>query len=121
MLWDNDPFKAKWAILASAYTKIRDYVGKLSAPLARFLRLACPKIGVISPEEYLQTMGWSLEAAVIVPGQGVPMLHNLPNSIKSTSMTTRDVVGFVGEQGYMSLQATWAIQFRCHNDAHHGM
>jgi hypothetical protein len=57
-LWAADPFKPKWAILARAYTSIRNSVGKANAPLLQFLETVGPAIGMLKPEDYLKQMGW---------------------------------------------------------------
>jgi hypothetical protein len=44
-MWNADPFKAKWTIVAKAYSIIRDKVGKAQAPLDVFLQIVCPHIG----------------------------------------------------------------------------
>jgi hypothetical protein len=65
-MWKNDPFKAKWTIIAKAYSSIRDVVGKQKASLLAFLTLVYPKIGIINAEDYFWKMNWKLEAAVDV-------------------------------------------------------
>lgn len=58
-LWQNDPFKAKWAILAKAYSTIRDdHEGDVS--LDQFLALNASFIRIIEPIRYLEMMGWEL-------------------------------------------------------------
>lgn len=59
-MWQSDPFKAKWSILAKAYSLIRDSQGKDDAPLDQFLAITGPLIGIIMPGHYLQTMGWNI-------------------------------------------------------------
>ncbi|KAI9740099.1 MAG: hypothetical protein M1818_004850 [Claussenomyces sp. TS43310] len=60
ILWQEDPFKAKWTVIAKAWSIIRDAVGKPKAPLDKFLRIACPAIGIISAKEYLERRNWSM-------------------------------------------------------------
>lgn len=58
-LWEHDPLKAKWAILAKAYSIIRDnHVGQVS--LDTFLALNCHFVGLVEPQRYLTAMGWEL-------------------------------------------------------------
>lgn len=57
-LWQADPFKAKWTILAKAYSIIRDDKGKENAPLDSFLAINAPHLGVIPPAEYFKMLGW---------------------------------------------------------------
>ncbi|KAL5000812.1 mating-type protein MAT alpha 1-domain-containing protein [Aspergillus recurvatus] len=58
-LWQNDPFKAKWTILAKAYSMIRDEHDN-EVSLESFLTLNAELIGVIQPDRYLDAMGWEL-------------------------------------------------------------
>ncbi|KAL4987050.1 mating-type protein MAT alpha 1-domain-containing protein [Aspergillus falconensis] len=58
-LWQNDPFKAKWTILAKAYSIIRDEHDD-EVSLESFLTLNAELIGVIQPDRYLDAMGWEL-------------------------------------------------------------
>ncbi|KAL4977251.1 mating-type protein MAT alpha 1-domain-containing protein [Aspergillus desertorum] len=58
-LWQNDPFKAKWTILAKAYSIIRDKHDD-EVSLESFLTLNAELIGVIQPDRYLDAMGWEL-------------------------------------------------------------
>lgn len=53
-LWQTDPFKAKWSILAKAYSIIRDSKGKGKAPLDSYLAINGPFIGIVPPEKYLE-------------------------------------------------------------------
>ncbi|KAI5308880.1 hypothetical protein KEM55_004640 [Ascosphaera atra] len=54
--WRRDPFKAKWAILARAYSRIRDdHIEDVS--LDSFLSLNGPLIGIVSPADYPAVMG----------------------------------------------------------------
>ncbi|ODH51262.1 hypothetical protein GX48_02691 [Paracoccidioides brasiliensis] len=59
-LWTSDPFKAKWAILAKAYSIIRDsHAGQVN--LESFLTLNGPLIGIVGPKDYLRVMGLQLD------------------------------------------------------------
>lgn len=61
LLWRSDPLKAKWAILAKAYSIIRDkHIGQVT--LESFLALNGPFVGIFSPSSYIQTMGLQLVA-----------------------------------------------------------
>ncbi|KAI9035435.1 mating-type protein MAT alpha 1 [Aspergillus affinis] len=58
-LWQNDQFKAKWAILARAYSIVRDD-HEDEVTLETFLGLNAGFIGIIPPGRYLDAMGWQL-------------------------------------------------------------
>ncbi|KAL4786451.1 mating-type protein MAT alpha 1-domain-containing protein [Aspergillus varians] len=58
-LWQNDPFKAKWTILAKAYSIIRDE-HDTEVSLESFLTLNSKLIGILEPSRYLDAMGLEL-------------------------------------------------------------
>lgn len=100
-LWHNDPFKAKWAILAKAYSSIRDK-HENGVTLDTFLALTIPFIGLIEPSKYLQTMGWK-----VVKGQdfqyhvvkGETVTSGLPSV--STNVSVTDVINYCYASGYV--------------------
>lgn len=60
LLWDTDPNKVQWALLAKTWSLIRDQIGKDRAPLAKYLKIMCPAMKIPSPEVYLEQFGWEL-------------------------------------------------------------
>ncbi|KAI6247692.1 Mating-type protein MAT-1 [Erysiphe necator] len=116
-LWEQDPFKIKWTIISAAYSKIRDIVTKKDAPLDEFLNLVCPRIGILSVDEYLPQLNWISsvnEDGIIVYKQNkMPNLSNLPENILNTRMTDKDVVRFCAEKGFIDRSTTRKIK-----DAH---
>ncbi|KAL4957613.1 mating-type protein MAT alpha 1-domain-containing protein [Aspergillus filifer] len=59
ILWQNDPFKAKWTILAKTYSIVRDG-HDTEVSLESFLTLSADLIGILQPDRYLDAMGWEL-------------------------------------------------------------
>jgi hypothetical protein len=106
-LWKQDPFKAKWTIVAKAYSRIRDLVEKANAPLDRFLTLACPAIGIIGVDDYLRKMNWSIQVAndgtINLHQTSLPFTATFEPYIMHTSMTDSDVITLVAAKGYISL------------------
>ena len=102
ILWQNDPFKAKWSILAKSYSLIRDSQGKANAPLEKFLTINGPFIGVIEPAQYLEALSW--EIAVDKDGQTV--MRRYGNSIDEqlfiTNVSVNDVIRNSFDQGYFT-------------------
>ena len=100
VLWQNDPFKAKWSILAKSYSLIRDSQGKANAPLEKFLAINGPLIGVIEPARYLEALSW--EVAVDEDGQTV--MRRNGNSIDEqlfiTNVSVNDVIRNSYDEGY---------------------
>lgn len=60
ILWKEDPFEAKWSILAKSYSVLRGHRDKEEVSLDKFLEFCAPLIGVIPPHMYLNIMGWEL-------------------------------------------------------------
>jgi hypothetical protein len=107
-MWKNDPFKAKWTIVAKAYSSIRDVVGKQRASLLAFLTLVCPKIGMINAEDYFWKMNWKLEAAVdgtkVLKQTSFLDLSSFGADILYTNMTPKDVIHFCAQMCYIPQQ-----------------
>ena len=102
VLWQNDPFKAKWSILAKSYSLIRDSQGKADAPLEKFLAINGPLIGVIEPARYLEALSW--EVAVDENGQTV--MRRNGNSIDEqlfiNTVSVNDVIRNSYDEGYFT-------------------
>ena len=107
-MWQQDPFKAKWSIVARAYSSIRDQIGKSNAPLDAFLNLICPVIGIIGTEDYLEKMNWSVEfssdSQLGLRQVSAPNFEVFGRHFIHTSMTERDVINFVASKGYITRQ-----------------
>ncbi|MBE3042635.1 hypothetical protein IMZ48_08670, partial [Candidatus Bathyarchaeota archaeon] len=58
LLWAEDPFRNKWALVAKVYSFVRDEVGKAKAALGDFLAVACPVMGIVEPADYIRLLGW---------------------------------------------------------------
>ncbi|KAF4630285.1 hypothetical protein G7Y89_g7857 [Cudoniella acicularis] len=103
-LWQHDPSKAKWAVVARAYSSIRDLVGKPNAPLRAFLEMVIPEIGIISVDMYLDEMGWLV--AEIDGSVGLQRKSSSgPLSFDTKPlMSHKDVIHFCGAGGYISPQ-----------------
>jgi hypothetical protein len=97
-LWAGDFVKAKWAILAKAYSSIRDRVGKENVPLDGFLALTCPVIGILPPEEYFEKMGWSFPAADKEPTR--LFVAQATGFETTTLFSAGDIVKYCENQGY---------------------
>lgn len=95
-MWQNDPFKAKWSILAKAYSIIRESNSKSDAPLDMFLAVTCPLIGVIPRDEYLRAMGWTIaeldDGVKHMERLYTPQIASFPESILTTNMSSEDIV-----------------------------
>jgi len=101
-MWQLDPFKAKWSILAKAYSLIRDSQGKDAAPLDQFLAITCPFIGIIMPGYYLHDMGW--EITINKDGQTVMRRGDcfLDERLFLTNLSVNDLIRHCSNQGFFS-------------------
>ncbi|RLM01760.1 hypothetical protein CFD26_106606 [Aspergillus turcosus] len=101
-LWQNDPFKAKWAILAKAYSIIRDDHGS-EVSLDQFLEITAKFIGLFEPTRYLDAMGWQLN---FDDQQQYTMarvkITTIPEADISTNYSVDDVVKHCYDTGYVS-------------------
>lgn len=103
-LWQNDPFKAKWAILAKAYSKIRDeHSGARGVCLETFLNLNAGYIGILEPSLYLEKMGWELTVDENHQYTMARVSHETINeSDVSTNFSVSDIVNHCYDTGYVS-------------------
>nr|APB08866.1 mating type protein [Neofusicoccum mediterraneum] len=102
-LWEVEMTKAKWTILAKAYSNIRDEVGTENAPMDKFLNIACPHIGIVARDTYLHTFGWELmsdESGSCLVRRSVPDPASFPQGFLTTNVSAEDMVGFVRASGY---------------------
>ncbi|CAD0086789.1 unnamed protein product [Aureobasidium vineae] len=103
-MWQNDPFKAKWSILAKAYSIIREINTKNAAPLEKFLALTCPLIGVIPRDDYLGVMGWSIVDTAGVKDMErmyTPDISSFPENILTTNLSSEEIVAHCQRVSYV--------------------
>ena len=96
-MWQADPFKAKWTILAKAYSTIRDVQGKANAPLNQFLALNAPVVRIIEPPKYLNALGWVL----FVENDGHTVIRREQPRIDIASMATGISVNGIIANSYL--------------------
>ena len=106
VLWQNDPSKAKWSILAKGYSVIRDSKGKGNTPLDIFLAINGPFIGVIAPDAYLGTLGWSMimgEAGQVGIRRVAGFKHApLNQKLLTSTMSVDDIIQHSIDHGFIS-------------------
>nr|AST15024.1 mat1-1-1 [Trichoderma spinulosum] len=59
-LWNKDPCRNKWALIAKVYSFVRDQLGRDKVSLSYFLNVSCPIMKIIDPSIYLSAFGWSV-------------------------------------------------------------
>lgn len=103
-LWKSDPFKAKWAVLAKAYSIVRDDNPGKGVTLESFLALNSQFIGIVAPADYLNAMGLQL----IDDGEGNYSLaggspaSNLNAAHATTNHSVDDIVSRCYDTGYVT-------------------
>jgi len=102
LIWQEDPFKAKWSILAKSYSLIRDNQGKIKAPLDKFLAINGPLIGIIKPENYLRALNWEIardeDGGIVMYRQDKPV----DDRYFITNTSVNDVLLHSYRQGYFT-------------------
>ncbi|CAI7630324.1 unnamed protein product [Penicillium viridicatum] len=79
-MWQDDTLKSHWAILAKAYTIIRDHFDVDTPSLSAFVDLCLPLMGFLSRQQYLASSGWSVQPvgnSLSLRKIGSSTLHNL--------------------------------------------
>ena len=101
-MWQADPFKAKWSLLAKAYSAIRDVQGKANAPLDQFLAMNAPLLGIIEPQQYLKALGW----VFILEADGQLMIKRgepkFDGNALSTGVSVNGVIQHCFAHGYFT-------------------
>lgn len=104
-LWRADPFQAKWAILAKAFSEIRDVKGKSDALLPEFLSINGPLLRIIEPELYLMALGWNLtldaEAQMVLRREPSFDSASVGNDLLITNVSVAEVIENCYEHGYI--------------------
>lgn len=63
-LWNKDPCRNRWAMIAKVYSFIRDEAKSGKISLAEFLTVCCPIMKIIEPSKYLSSLGWTVRHEV---------------------------------------------------------
>ncbi len=103
-LWRFDPTKAKWGIIAKAYSVLREEEGKENAPLKLFLALNAPFLGIVDPENYLRIHGWNITAEnghTVMRRKAQVDTTGFRNSMLTTNASVEDVIRNSYDQGYI--------------------
>ena len=99
-MWKTEPLKGKWALLAKAYSRIRDVCGKSNAPLYEFVELNGALIEIIAPDVYMQTLGWTFTLNAEGEHVLVQEKREIEDSLFITSLTVNDLISNSANYGY---------------------
>ncbi|KAJ6026799.1 Mating type protein [Penicillium canescens] len=99
-LWEEDTMKPQWAVLAKAYTLIRDHFEVDHPSLPAFVKLVAPLIGLGEPDVYLKACGWKIRQAddhmeIVREGNS-----NVPRQFSPNPLSVYQVVQFCEASGY---------------------
>ena len=105
ILWDADPFKSKWSILAKAYSVIRDAQGKKKAPLDGFLDITGPLIGIVPSQDYFSVLGWQMASGInneiiLVRDRNFD-IKTIDQELLITNLSVQDLVVACRHYGYV--------------------
>jgi hypothetical protein len=103
-LWESDPNKPLWSLMAKAWSTIRDRIGKDNAPLDGFFAIICPYLQMPLPEMYLDLHGWTLST----DKEGGPTLSRDKNSqpasitagVAHMPISVEDIIAYSQVMGY---------------------
>jgi hypothetical protein len=104
-LWEQDPNKSIWSLMAKAWSAMRDQIGKKNVPLDQFFQIICPYLHILSPATYLAHHGWKLE----YNEEGYPILSRNPTSQSfesssvgfiDTTLSVEDIISVCQSMGY---------------------
>nr|QBK47382.1 MAT1-1 [Neocamarosporium betae] len=100
LLWEADPNKSLWSLMAKAWSAIRDQVGKDQAPLDGFFSIICPQLQMPSPETYLESHGWT----PTIDKDGGPTVSRDNDfqvaSVSAGNLSVEDIIAYVQAMGY---------------------
>ena len=100
-MWEADTSKDKWAVLAKAYSLIRDDQGTDETSLHAFLTINVPFIGIAAPNEYFQQLGYILEVVSADEYRLVRRQNEGQRLQNSTSTSVQDVLKYSFNKGFL--------------------
>ena len=110
LMWHEDPFKAKWALLAKSYSDIRDHDDKHVA-LDNFLALVTPYVGIIGTSQYLSAMGWAFtnsNGELKLVRTFVPDCSAFDATLRFTNTSHQDIIDICFQAGLTTYRGTGA-------------
>ena len=106
-LWASDPFKPQWAILAKAYTLLRDHFDLDDTHLSTFIERTKGLFNFPTPEQYIVHVGWRIEQET---WQHFTLTRSVPRAtfqLPLLPVSERDVIDFCTQiAGYATPKPT---------------
>jgi hypothetical protein len=106
-MWNEDPNQSVWALIARAWSMIRDQLSERSlpqAPLQEFVNVICPYLNIPSPAIYMEGMGWELD----VDAEGSPSLtrvftttaESFDVGVQNATLSVQDIISYCQSVGF---------------------
>jgi hypothetical protein len=104
-LWEADPNKSLWSLMAKAWSAMRDQLGKANVPLDKFFDIICPRLNLPSPDTYLQDQGWKLdvnsgESPILSRDYSVQPSASFSAGIGDMPLSVEDITSICQTAGY---------------------
>ncbi|KAF2034417.1 hypothetical protein EK21DRAFT_97541 [Setomelanomma holmii] len=104
-LWEAEPNKSLWSLMAKAWSSIRDQVGNENAPLDKFFQSICPYLKISSPDTYLESHGWKLHinnevCPVLVRDSANPLAASISAGFADMAISVEDITSICQQTGY---------------------
>ena len=99
-LWENDLFRSKWSMIANVYSVIRNDVGKLAAPMDRYLQIVSQLLNIIPAANYLERMGWVYDPNTGLVRKRIPPTNAFTNAEHNTNLSVGDLLRACVRVGY---------------------
>jgi hypothetical protein len=109
MLWAQNFERALWALIANAWSDMRDRYGKDQVPLKKFLDIACPLLNVTSPSDYFNKFGWKMvlneEGKAELARTSFPVLEDFGPNAFTTTFSANDIISHCHQVGFIPYMA----------------
>jgi hypothetical protein len=104
-LWEADPNKPLWSLMAKAWSAMRDQLGKANVPLDKFFDIICPRLNLPSPDTYLEDQGWKLhvhqgESPILSRDLSVQPSASFGAGIGDMTLSVEDITSICQTAGY---------------------
>ena len=96
--------KAKFSLIAKAYSILRDLKGKEQTPLDEYLALTCSKMDIVPPEQYLATFGWQVQVQAGSKSVLTRSTHGLmlKEELFTSTLSVDALIAYCKEVGYVT-------------------
>lgn len=90
--------------MTKSWSIIRNQIGKEKAPLDLFFRIICPYLNVPSPDTYLESCGWALnaddEGTPTLSRESTPSPEAMSAGTDAMALSVEDIINYCQGMGY---------------------